>query len=159
MVVADIIERCRTVLAGHYGSQLKGLVLYGSEARHEAGQESDINLLVLLIEPFDYFDELRRIIDILYPIQLESDRLISAKPASVSEYEHGSVQLYRNARREGVLADVLVANPEEGSVGDPGQEWAEIAKRRDREVSEGRVQCRSHRNIIASAQEAIRCTA
>jgi len=79
------------------------LVLYGSVARDQASQGSDIDLLVLLNKPFDYFQELRRIIDLLYPIQLDTDRLISAKPAPLDEYEDGSIELYRNAKREGVL--------------------------------------------------------
>jgi hypothetical protein len=33
---------------------------------------------------------------------LESDRLISAKPASLDEFERGIIQLYRSAKREGV---------------------------------------------------------
>ena len=68
----------------------------------EAAAGSDIDLLVLLTAPFDYFAELRRIVDVLYPIQLESEELISAKPALASDYEMGSISLYRNARREGV---------------------------------------------------------
>jgi hypothetical protein len=40
---------------------------------------------------------------LLYPIQLGSDRLISAKPALQDEFERGSLQLYRNAKREGTL--------------------------------------------------------
>jgi hypothetical protein len=63
---------------------------------------SDIDLLVLLSKPFDYFLELRHIIDVLYPIQLESEQLISAKPVAPDEYERGSIQLYRNAKREGI---------------------------------------------------------
>jgi predicted nucleotidyltransferase len=84
-------------------SQFKGLVLYGSVARGQASPMSDIDLLVLLNKPFNYFQELRRIIDLLYPIQLDTDQLISAKPAPLDEFESGSVQLYRNAKREGVL--------------------------------------------------------
>ena len=71
-------------------------------ARGDAAVGSDIDLLVLLSAPFDYFAELRRIVDVLYPIQLESEELISAKPALASDYEMGSISLYRNARREGV---------------------------------------------------------
>jgi predicted nucleotidyltransferase len=72
-------------------------------ARDQASASSDIDLLVLLSQPFNYFDELRQIIELLYPIQLESDRLISAKPALLDEFEHGRIQLYRNAKREGVF--------------------------------------------------------
>ena len=102
MVTAEIIQKCKTTLEGYYGSQLKGLILYGSVSRDQASPGSDIDLLVLLSRPFNYFDELRRIIEVLYPIQLESDWLISAKPVPVDEFENGRIQLYRNAKREGV---------------------------------------------------------
>jgi len=98
----QIIEQCRQVLSAFYGDRLASLVLYGSQARVGGDPESDIDLLVLLEQPFDYFVELRRITDLLYPLQLESPRLISAKPADIAEYEAGAIQLYRNARAEGV---------------------------------------------------------
>ena len=53
--------------------------------------------------PFDYFQELRTIVELLYPLQLESEQLISAKPAALEDFEHGVIQLYRNAKREGVV--------------------------------------------------------
>ncbi len=103
MTVTEVVQKCKTALESHYGSQFKGLVLYGSVARDQASPVSDIDLLVLLSNPFDYFQELRRIIDLLYPIQLDSDQLISAKPAPLDEFEGGTIQLYRNAKREGTL--------------------------------------------------------
>jgi predicted nucleotidyltransferase len=102
MAIAEIIQKCKKTLADYYGAQFKGLILYGSVARDQASPASDIDLIVLLSRPFNYFDELREIIELLYPIQLESDRLISAKPASLDEFERGSIQLYRSAKREGV---------------------------------------------------------
>jgi predicted nucleotidyltransferase len=103
MAISEVAQKCRAALQNYYGSRFNGLVLYGSVARDQASQGSDIDLLVLLNKPFDYFQELRRIIDLLYPIQLDTDRLISAKPAPLDEYEDGSIELYRNAKREGVL--------------------------------------------------------
>ncbi len=82
----------------HYGKKLKGVILYGSMACGQASLASDIDLLVLLSPPFDYFMELRQLVDVLYHIQLESEQMISAMPVSVSDYELGSVSLYRNAR-------------------------------------------------------------
>jgi predicted nucleotidyltransferase len=76
-------------------------VLYGSIAREQADPSSDIDLLVLLSQPFDFFGELRQIVDLLYDVQLESEQLISAKPAAVEAFSRGGIQLYRNARREG----------------------------------------------------------
>lgn len=97
-----IAEKCKKVLEDHYGSRFAGLVLFGSMARGEADTYSDIDLLVLLNKPFDFFRELRTIVDILYDLQLESEHLISAKPAAVDEFESGTLQLYRNAKREGI---------------------------------------------------------
>ncbi|WP_100921945.1 nucleotidyltransferase family protein [Candidatus Thiodictyon syntrophicum] len=101
--ISAVMKQCKTALASHYGVRFKGLILYGSVARKQADPTSDIDLLVLLSQPFDYCSELREIIDLLYPIQLESEQLISAKPVLLDAFESGSIQLYRNARREGVL--------------------------------------------------------
>jgi len=103
MAITEVVQKCRAVLESYYGNRFKGLVLYGSFARDQASLYSDIDFLVLLNKPFDYFQELRRIIYLLYPIQLETDKLISAKPAPFDEFENGSIQLYRNAKREGIL--------------------------------------------------------
>ena len=97
-----VIRRCKDVLAKAYGKRLRGVILYGSIARKTAGKTSDIDLLVLLTPPFDYFAELRKIVDVLYPVQLDSDRLISAKPVLATDYESGSLALYRNAARDGI---------------------------------------------------------
>ncbi|MBS3975581.1 MAG: nucleotidyltransferase domain-containing protein [Syntrophomonadaceae bacterium] len=101
--ISGLVRKCKSALEGHYGSQFEGLILYGSAARNQADPTSDIDLLVLLNKPFDYFSELRQVIEVLYPIQLESERLISAKPVPPDEFERGSIQLYRNAKREGIL--------------------------------------------------------
>ena len=102
MTVPEILQKCKTALEIDYKSQFRGLILYGSMARNQAGPDSDIDLLVLLGRPSDYFQELRTIIELIYPIQLESDQLISAKPAAWDDFERGVIQLYRQARREGV---------------------------------------------------------
>ncbi len=98
----QIAERCKNVLENHYGLRFQGVILYGSIVRKTADSSSDIDMLVLLNKPFDYFQELRKITDLLYPIQLESEQLISAKPAPVDEFENGEIQLYRNAKSEGI---------------------------------------------------------
>jgi predicted nucleotidyltransferase len=99
--VLNVPQECKRILEDHYGDRFQGLVLYGSIAREQSDPSSDIDLLVLLSQPFDFFRELRQIVDLLYDVQLESDRLISAKPAAVETFSRGELQLYRNARREG----------------------------------------------------------
>ena len=99
----EIIRKCKALLGHHYGSQFKGLVLYGSVARNQAEDASDIDLLVLLNSSFNYFRELRQLVEVLYPLQLESEWLISAKPVATDDFEQGRLQLYRTAKREGVM--------------------------------------------------------
>lgn len=103
MTEVNIAKECEKILQQHYGPQFKGLVLYGSTADQRTSSESDIDLLILLDKPFDHFRELRQIVDLLYSIQLETDQLISAKPVAIDEFENGRVQLYRNAKRTGLI--------------------------------------------------------
>jgi predicted nucleotidyltransferase len=79
----QLVQACKERLARHYGASLKGLILYGSMARGTAEPESDIDLLVLFGEPFDYFVELEVLVDLLYDLQLGSDRYLSVRPARV----------------------------------------------------------------------------
>lgn len=100
--IHEVVRKCKVALESHYGTQLEGLILYGSIAHHRSDLTSDIDLLILLNKSFDYFSELRQVIELLYPIQLESEWLISAKPVSLNDFEQGRIQLYRNAKREGI---------------------------------------------------------
>lgn len=104
MDIKSIIEDCKKILKNHYGSQFHGLFLYGSMARGQEEKLSDIDLLVLLSKPFNYFEELRKIVELLYPVQLKSEHLISAKPVAEDEFESGKIHLYRTAKREGIAA-------------------------------------------------------
>lgn len=97
-----LIRACKKLLQEYYGDKFEGLILYGSVARNESDKMSDMDMLVLLNEPFEYFVELKKITEIIYPLQLQSNKLISIKPAALNEFESGVVQLYRNVQSEGV---------------------------------------------------------
>jgi uncharacterized protein len=96
------LQRCRALLHTLYGTRLHGVVLYGSCARGTQTPASDIDLLVLLEGPVDASQEIRRIWEVLYPLQLQSDRLLSVVPADVALYDRGEYALYRQAKAEGV---------------------------------------------------------
>ena len=98
------LKKCSHILSEYYGEKFQGLILYGSMARGQGDNFSDIDLLVLLKMPFNYFQELRKIVELLYPVQLESINLISAKPVAQEEFESGTLLLYRLAKREGLAA-------------------------------------------------------
>lgn len=98
----SLLARVRSRLQERYGDRLDSVILHGSVARGTQEAESDVDLLVLLRGELDYFRELRTLVDLLYPLQLEAERVLSALPAAAEDYRGGTLQLYRNAAREGV---------------------------------------------------------
>src|SRR5437773_12495699 len=78
-------------LSRAHGRRLRGVVLYGSEARGEAGADSDVDLLVFLDGPIDYGKDLRTNISALYDLVLALERPISAQPVAVAAYEAAEI--------------------------------------------------------------------
>ncbi len=99
-LLAELKQR---LLLAH-GGRFRGVVLYGSEARHEARSDSDIDVLVLLDGPVDYSRDLRANIDAVYDLVLALERPISAMPVDVAAYEAGTCPLYQHAKAEGMVA-------------------------------------------------------
>ncbi len=109
MTTAELLSEIRECLQAAYGSRLRGIVLYGSEARGEAGPESDIDLLILLEDPVDLAKDLQTNLDVLYPLSMKIGRRISAKPVSARQYETVDCPLYRQAQSEGIAEEILEA--------------------------------------------------
>lgn len=100
----ELLLRIKGMLSPVYGERLKGVVLYGSRARRDSSEESDVDILVLLDGPINLWEEIKKTVDALYPLQLEVIRPIHAMPVNASAYERGEIALYRNAKREGMAA-------------------------------------------------------
>ncbi len=99
-----LFKKIRECLETEFENRLKGVIVYGSEARNEASADSDIDVLVLLDDVSSFAQDLRRCVDSLFPLSLEIDRRISAKPVPSSLYNKADCPLFRHARREGIAA-------------------------------------------------------
>ena len=100
----QLLSEIKARLAAAYGDRLQGVVLYGSEARGDAGPDSDIDVLVLLDGPVQSWEDIKRGSDALYSLMLDIGRTIDAMPVDVCQYESGAAPLYVDARREGITA-------------------------------------------------------
>ena len=98
----ELITRIRDLLQPVFSDRLRGVVLYGSEARGEKRPDSDVDVLVLLSSPVSLGRDLRTIIHALYPLQLEVLCPLHAMPVELDTYEAGEFPLYRRAKKEGI---------------------------------------------------------
>jgi predicted nucleotidyltransferase len=99
---STLLARIKSRLQAVYGDRLRGVVLYGSEARGEATPDSDVDIMVLLAGPVVLGRELYKIIEALYPLQLEMNRVLEAFPVDEADYLRGEYAWYRNAQKEGI---------------------------------------------------------
>ena len=99
----QVLKEIRSRLNKTFGDRLRGVLMYGSRARGNAEQQSDLDLMVLLDGPVRLGRDLETIIEALYPVQLEIEHTIHALPVSFSTFEAGLYSIYRNAKQEGVF--------------------------------------------------------
>jgi predicted nucleotidyltransferase len=102
MLSQGLRREIRSRLDSAFRERLRGVLLYGSEARNDSRTDSDVDLMVLLDGPVRLGRDLDTIVEALYPVQLEIDAPIHATPVSAEIFEAGEWGLYRSARREGV---------------------------------------------------------
>ncbi len=102
--VDHIIREFKTQVKGLYGPRLQNMILYGSWARGEATEESDVDLVVVLEGAVKPVLEIGRMIEIITDINLKYNVLLSVYPTSDSDYADLKSPLMMNVRREGVPA-------------------------------------------------------
>lgn len=104
MTRVELLKQIKARLTAAYKDRLRGVVLYGSVARGDAGPDSDIDVLVLLDRPAVSWQDIKSGSDALYPLMLEIGRIIDAMPVDVRRYEKANAPLYAIAQREGIRA-------------------------------------------------------
>jgi len=75
MKIRKILKNFREKIEKLYGKRLKGIILYGSWARGDATEDSDIDLLIVLEGKVVPGKEIDRMIDIITDINLEYARI------------------------------------------------------------------------------------
>jgi predicted nucleotidyltransferase len=76
-----VIPLLKQALVDRYGDRLRGILLYGSRARGDFGPESDYDIVVLLNELADPFEEIFSLGPLRLRIQEQTGEIVSIKPA------------------------------------------------------------------------------
>ena len=101
LILSQVHSSAREIL----GEALNSVVLYGSYARGDYNEESDIDIMVLAdIEPSLITDFMEKLRDSIYRLEIDNDCVISLCITPVKRFEkYKSLSpFYRNVWKEGI---------------------------------------------------------
>ncbi len=98
-----IISDFRQELEKLYGDRLINLILYGSQARGDSTEDSDIDIMVVLKSPVSPGDEIFYMGEVKNRINLKYNQIISVLPISEEDFAYKNTPLLDNIRREGII--------------------------------------------------------
>jgi predicted nucleotidyltransferase len=103
--IIGIVREFKELLKAVHKDNLKAVILYGSMARGDFDDESDIDVLVVLNEMSDYVEELDKTFQIQYELEMKYDCsfIISCVLTTSKDYETKIEPLFLNIHREGIL--------------------------------------------------------
>ena len=100
--ILGLLREFQRQLVGLYGQRLKGVYLYGSHARDEAAEDSDIDVAVVLAGQVNRAEERRRVSKFRCELSLRENCLIMPFFLSEEEYRLAPYAIHRSIVAEGV---------------------------------------------------------
>ncbi len=99
--VSTAIKELKEGLVRIYGDKLKAVYLYGSYARGDYHQGSDVDVMILLKSYKDYWDELKRTSHLIQDVSLAHSLTISRIFMTEEKWQYSDTPLLRNIRQDG----------------------------------------------------------
>lgn len=97
-MLSDLRQRFEQI----YGDQLKRMILFGSQARGDAGAGSDVDVMVVLDGEIRAAEEIERTGGVISDLSLQFNTVLSCLFISAERFERERSPLLLNVRREGV---------------------------------------------------------
>lgn len=98
----EIARRARDELSSLYGRRMKGAYLFGSCARGNMREDSDIDIGIILDDITDVLAEIDRTGEIFAELGLETGAVVSRVFLRQADFETGRYALHRNIKSEGI---------------------------------------------------------
>jgi predicted nucleotidyltransferase len=99
--IQPLLRALRAELEALYGDRLADLVLYGSYARGEAHEASDVDVLVVLEGEVQPGREIRRMSEVGFEVGLDHGQYVSLLPVSKEAFRKQPSAWLESVRREG----------------------------------------------------------
>lgn len=97
-----IIKTLKNHLQNEYKNNLVQIILFGSQARGDAKLDSDIDILIVLQNSFDYYQEIKKISPFISELCLEYNQLITCCFTTLQQWQTENSSFYRNIHAEGI---------------------------------------------------------
>jgi len=102
--IRKLMKELKAGLVCIYGDKLKAVYLYGSYARGDYRQGSDVDVMILLKDYKNYWEELRRSTELASDISLEYDVTVSRLIMKDIQWKESDMPVLRNIHKEGLPA-------------------------------------------------------
>lgn len=100
----SLMEKMKKGLSSLYGPRLKAVYLFGSYARGDYHEGSDLDVMIVLDNYKSYWEELVRSAELASNLSLEYDVTVSRMIMTEEQWKKGELPVLMNVRAEGVLA-------------------------------------------------------
>ena len=100
--IKPILDEVKERLQNIYGGRLKEIILYGSYARGDATEGSDIDLILILEDISNPISELEKFSGEIHQLDFLYDTVISIIPIEARQYQTRRLPIILNAKREGI---------------------------------------------------------
>ncbi|HEY9701846.1 MAG TPA: nucleotidyltransferase domain-containing protein [Allocoleopsis sp.] len=100
--ISQILRQFEQKIKNIYQDNLSELILFGSQARGDAKQDSDIDVLIVLKETVKDEQKHQQVINLISDLCLEYELLISCVYVSKSQFNIEKSPLLINIHKEGI---------------------------------------------------------
>lgn len=102
--IRKLMKELKEGLVRIYGDRLKGVYLYGSYARGDYRPGSDVDVMILLKDYKNYWDELKQTSHLMQDVCLKYDLLVSRIFMTEEKWKKSDTPLLRNIHQDGLPA-------------------------------------------------------